>query len=39
MWWIKADYPDWNLRYDAPTILEEIYESNRERWAIEPVAT
>jgi len=41
MWWVsdltafKRDYPEWTLRYDLRTILEEIYEYNRERWAAE----
>jgi CDP-paratose 2-epimerase len=38
IWWIsdlarfKADYPDWQLKYDVPAILREIYEANFERW-------
>jgi CDP-paratose 2-epimerase len=37
-WWIsdlepfKADYPDWQLRYDVDDILREMYEQNLERW-------
>lgn len=39
IWWIgdlrrfQSHYPGWNLEYDVPKILEEIYELNRERWA------
>lgn len=39
IWWIsnltrfKADYPSWQLEYDVPEILQEIYEANVERWA------
>jgi CDP-paratose 2-epimerase len=29
----KARYPGWKLQYDVPSILNEIYEGNRERWA------
>jgi CDP-paratose 2-epimerase len=38
IWWIsdisrfENDYPQWNLRYDVPQILQEIYELNVERW-------
>ncbi|MCB0719693.1 MAG: NAD-dependent epimerase/dehydratase family protein [Bacteroidetes bacterium] len=28
----KAHYPDWDIRYDVPRILGEIYEANHERW-------
>lgn len=37
-WWIsdlepfKADYPDWDLRYNVDDILREMYEQNLERW-------
>lgn len=37
-WWIsdlsrfKADYPEWELEYDVPQIIREIYEANIERW-------
>jgi CDP-paratose 2-epimerase len=37
-WWIsdlapfRADYPDWELRYDVPAILREIHDQNAERW-------
>jgi CDP-paratose 2-epimerase len=37
-WWIsdlepfKADYPDFELRYDVDDILREMYEQNLERW-------
>jgi CDP-paratose 2-epimerase len=39
MWWIsdispfRADYPDWSPRHDIDSILEEIYEHNRDRWS------
>jgi CDP-paratose 2-epimerase len=38
IWWISSldrfmsHYPDWQIEYDVPGILEEIYEMNRERW-------
>lgn len=38
IWWISSlkrfreHYPGWELRYDVPAILREIYELNRERW-------
>ncbi|MGD0009169.1 MAG: NAD-dependent epimerase/dehydratase family protein [Terriglobia bacterium] len=38
IWWIsdlshfRSQYPAWNLRYDVPGILREIYEMNRHRW-------
>jgi CDP-paratose 2-epimerase len=38
IWWIsdvgrfQAHYPDWQLTYDVPRILEEIYSNNVERW-------
>lgn len=38
IWWIsdlsrfQQDYPDWQLRYDVPRILHEIYDHNIERW-------
>jgi CDP-paratose 2-epimerase len=37
-WWISSmaafqhDYPDWKQAYDIPTILQEIYEANADRW-------
>lgn len=37
-WWIsdvnkfRQHYPNWNLQYDVPAILREIYEANVERW-------
>lgn len=27
-----SHYPNWQLRYDVPLILQEIYETNYERW-------
>jgi CDP-paratose 2-epimerase len=38
IWWIsdtgrfRADYPDWQPKYDVPGILREIYAANVERW-------
>lgn len=38
IWWIsdlaafKRDYPEWDLEYDVPAILREIYEAGVERW-------
>jgi len=38
IWWIsdvsrfQQHYPNWKLEYDVPAILNEIYESNIERW-------
>lgn len=38
IWWIsdvsrfQSHYPQWQLTYDVPRILREIYEANRERW-------
>lgn len=38
MWWIsdlskfKSHYPEWDLEYDVPAILQEIYDLNKERW-------
>jgi CDP-paratose 2-epimerase len=38
IWWIsdvskfKIHYPEWELRYDIPKILREIYEANVDRW-------
>lgn len=40
MWWIsdlsrfKSHYPAWDLRYGIQEILTEIYDGNREEWAI-----
>ncbi len=28
----REDYPTWDLQYDVPGILQEIYEQNVERW-------
>lgn len=28
----RAHYSDWNVRYDVPRILEQIFEENRDRW-------
>jgi len=39
IWWIsdfshfQAHYPAWSPDYDVERILQEIYESNRDRWA------
>ena len=38
IWWIgsnarfEANYPQWTLTYDVPTILQEIYEANVDKW-------
>lgn len=38
IWWIsdiakfQSHYPEWQLTYDVPRILHEIYEHNAERW-------
>lgn len=38
MWWIsdlskfKSHYPEWDLEYDVPAILQEIYDLNKDRW-------
>jgi CDP-paratose 2-epimerase len=38
IWWIGsnarfvAHYPDWEVTYDVPAILQEIYEANVGRW-------
>jgi CDP-paratose 2-epimerase len=29
----KGQYPDWEITYDVPEILEEIYEFNVDRWS------
>jgi CDP-paratose 2-epimerase len=40
-WWIsdiskfQKDYPSWELKYDVPGILREIYEKNIEKWRVE----
>ena len=41
IWWIgsnskfQSHYPEWNLEFDVPMILREIYEANLGRWAID----
>ncbi len=43
IWWIsdvgkfQRHYPDWQLTYDVPRIVREIYEANSQRW-LETVA-
>lgn len=38
IWWVsdvskfRKHYPNWQLQYDVPAILREIYEVGRERW-------
>jgi CDP-paratose 2-epimerase len=38
IWWIsdvsrfQKHYPDWEIQYDVPDILQEIYDLNVERW-------
>jgi CDP-paratose 2-epimerase len=29
----KADYPQWDITYDVPRILQEMFEVNERRWA------
>ena len=42
IWWIgdngrfQSHYPDWQLEYDVPQILAEIYAVNQERWRRRP---
>ena len=39
IWWIGDNgrfaehYPSWELTYDVPAILTEMYDANRQRWA------
>jgi CDP-paratose 2-epimerase len=39
IWWIgsnarfQSHYPDWQIEYDVPRILTEIYAANRDRWS------
>jgi CDP-paratose 2-epimerase len=41
-WWIsdldafRRDYPEWELTYDVPRILQEIHDANRESWSRDP---
>lgn len=41
MWWVsdlaafKDDHSEWELQYDVPRILTEIYELNKNRWISE----
>lgn len=41
IWWIsdlsafQSDYPNWELTYDVPAILEEIFKVNGQRWQAE----
>jgi CDP-paratose 2-epimerase len=30
----KGHYPNWQIEYDVPRILREIYEANSERWLV-----
>jgi CDP-paratose 2-epimerase len=38
IWWIGSNerfithYPDWQVTYDVPAILQEIYEANVDKW-------
>jgi len=38
VWWVsgiqrfRRDYPEWDLTYDVPAILAEIYSTNADRW-------
>lgn len=42
IWWISDNgkfrrrYPRWQITYDVPLIVKEIYEQNRERWSVRP---
>jgi CDP-paratose 2-epimerase len=44
IWWIsdltkfRNHYPAWQLQYNVPAILQEIYEHNLERWVEKAVA-
>jgi len=44
IWWIsdvgrfQSHYPDWQLTYDVPRILGEIYLNNVDRWECDPHA-
>ena len=44
IWWISdtskfsQHYPGWNQRYDVTAILQQIFENNLDRWAVEEVA-
>lgn len=44
IWWIsdlskfRNHYPAWQLQYNVPAILQEIYEQNLERWIEKAVA-
>ena len=39
-WWIsdlepfRRDYPGWDITYDVPAVLREIYEQNAELWLV-----
>ncbi|GAC1538630.1 MAG: NAD-dependent epimerase/dehydratase family protein [Herpetosiphon sp.] len=43
MWWVsdlsrfQSHYPNWQLRYNVPQILEQIYAANVEKWQAEQV--
>lgn len=45
IWWIsdiskfKGHYPDWQLTYDVPRILREIYSQNAARWETQRAET
>jgi CDP-paratose 2-epimerase len=30
----KAHYPEWQITYDVPRILQEMYDYNQERWVV-----
>jgi CDP-paratose 2-epimerase len=38
IWWIsdisrfRADYPEWEFKYDLQAIIQDIYEYGRQRW-------
>jgi CDP-paratose 2-epimerase len=35
----RSDYPEWNIEYDVPETLQEIYDANVERWQEAAVAS
>ena len=38
IWWVsdtsrfESHYPDWSIEWTVPSILEEIYRANKQRW-------
>lgn len=41
VWWIsdngkfRSHYPEWNVTFDVPSILQQMYDQNAERWSSE----